>query len=96
MARRKASKGKKSRAKAARGRTTARRKVAKKATRPKKAAARRATPDASRRIAELQAENRRLRDELDRLRGERSEETAAEAQAEAGGEDEDDIPTLGL
>jgi hypothetical protein len=94
MARRKASKGKKSGAKAARGRTTARRKVAKKAARPRKAAARRSAPHTSR-IAELEAENRRLREELDRLRGQRSEETAAEAQAE-GESEEDDIPTLGL
>jgi len=97
MAQRKASRGKKTRVKAPRGRTTPRRKATAKRATGKKPAARRAAPDSSRRIAELQAENRRLRQELDALRAATTDEAVVEAEVEGEGEsDEDDIPTLGL
>jgi hypothetical protein len=97
MAQRKASRGKKTRAKASRARTTPKRKAAAKTATGKKPAARRAAPDSSRRIAALEAENRRLRNELDKLRAGRAEEAVVETEAQSEGEsDEDDIPTLGL
>jgi uncharacterized protein YlxW (UPF0749 family) len=95
MAQRKASRGKKTRAKASRARTIPKRKATAKAASRKKPAARRAAPDLSRRVAELQAENRRLREELDKLRAGSADEAVVEADAE-GESDEDDIPTLGL
>ena len=97
MAQRKASRGKKTRAKASRARTTPKRKATVKAATRKKPAARRAAPDLSRRVAELQAENRRLREELDKLRAGSADDAVVEAEAENEGEsEEDDIPTLGL
>jgi predicted RNase H-like nuclease (RuvC/YqgF family) len=95
MAQRKANRGKKTRAKASRARTIPKRKATAKAATSKKPASRRAAPDLSRRVAELQAENRRLREELDKLRVGVADEAVVEAESESES-DEDDIPTLGL
>ena len=93
MAQRKASRGKKTRVKASRARTIPKRKAAAKAATRKKQAVRRVAPDLSRRVAELQAENRRLREELDKLRAATADEAVVEVEVES---DEDDVPTLGL
>jgi hypothetical protein len=82
MAQRKAKKPKRKAAKARTQRTAPRRKPARKA--PRRATASRSAGD-SRRIAELEAENQRLREELERLRAERDEpERSASAEPEEG------------
>jgi len=72
-------------------RSASRKKAAGKRPAPKRKAtrrpARKAAPVANKRVAELEAENRRLRDEVDRLRAE-----LADRASSVGGMPPDEVP----
>jgi len=80
MAQRKAQRSASKKTKAARKRPTPKRKATR---RP----ARKAAPVANKRVAELEAENRRLRDEVERLRAELDDRPSGE-----GGMPPDEVP----